>query len=268
MRHLLHGRGGLLRLGEFGLKLAHASGDIDAELLRVELGERRMALDAAVAQRLGDGGVVDFGVAVTAIADEVDDHVAVEGVAVFGGKRGDAHDGSGIFGVDVEDGDGQAAREIGGEARGVGLVGLGGEADEVVDDDVNATADGEAFDFGEIQGFGPDALTGEGGVSVNGDGEDAVDAVGAPASLLGAGAAHGDRIDGLEMAGVRDEVQGNPLVVAGVKDAGGSDVVFHVAAAKNAARVDVFELGEDVGGRLAEGVDHDAETSAVAHGHD
>ena len=151
---------------------------------------------------------------------------------------------------------------------GVGLVGLGGETDEVVDDDVNAAADREALDFSKIESLGPDALTGESGVSVDGDREDAVDAVGAPAGLLGAGAAHGDGIDGLEMAGVRDEVQGDPLVVAGVKDAGGSDVVFHVAAAENAARVDVFELGEDVGGRLAEGVDHDAETSAVAHGHD
>ncbi len=268
MRHLLHGGGSLLRFGEFSLELAHATGDVDAELLRVELGERRMALDAAVAQWLGDGGVVDFGVSMTPIADEIDDHVAVEGVAILGSERGDAHNGSGIFGIDVEDGDGQPAGEIRREAPGVGLVGLGGETDEVVDDDVNAAADREALDFSKIESLGPDALTGESGVSVDGDGEDAVDAVGAPAGLLGAGAPHGDGIDSLEMAGVRDEMQGDPLVIAGVKDAGGSDVVFHVAAAENAARVDVFELGEDVGGRLAEGVDHDAETSAVAHGHD
>src|SRR5580704_7780443 len=71
MRHLLHRGGSLLRFGEFRLQLAHATGDIDAKLPRVELGERRMALDAAVAEWLRDGGVVDFGVSVTPIADEV-----------------------------------------------------------------------------------------------------------------------------------------------------------------------------------------------------
>jgi hypothetical protein len=45
-----------------------------------------MAFDLRVAQRLGDGGVVDFAVAVAAIADEVDDDVGVELVAVFGGE--------------------------------------------------------------------------------------------------------------------------------------------------------------------------------------
>src|SRR5271170_2437665 len=110
MGHLLHGRGGLLRLGEFGLEIAHLSGDIDAELLCVKLGERRMVLDAAVAQGLRDGGIVDFGVAVTAVADEVDDYIAMKGVAVLGGEGSDTDDGGRVFSVDVEDGDGQTAR--------------------------------------------------------------------------------------------------------------------------------------------------------------
>ena len=44
-----------------------------------------MLFDLFVEQRLGDGGIVDFAVAVTAVADEVDDHVSAELVAVFGG---------------------------------------------------------------------------------------------------------------------------------------------------------------------------------------
>jgi hypothetical protein len=58
-------------------------------------------------------------VAVAAVADEVDDHVGAELVAVFGGEAGDADDGVGVFGVDVEDGNRLAARDAGGEARGV-----------------------------------------------------------------------------------------------------------------------------------------------------
>ena len=37
-----------------------------------------MSLDFFVKQRLRDGGVVDFAVAVAAVSDEVDDHIAAE----------------------------------------------------------------------------------------------------------------------------------------------------------------------------------------------
>ena len=79
---------------------------IDADLFGVELEERRVILDLGVAEGLGDGGVVDFGVAVAAVADEVNDDVGLEGLAVFGCEGRDADDGSRVFGVDVEDGDG------------------------------------------------------------------------------------------------------------------------------------------------------------------
>ena len=53
-----------------------------------------------------------------------------------------------------------------------------------------------------------------------------------------------------------------------MKLAGSADVVFHVAAAQDAARVGIFELGKDVGGRLTEGVRHHVQASAMAHPHD
>ena len=161
----------LLAFEEFVLGCGDFGGDVDVQLLRVELVERRMVLDGGVAAGLGDGGVVDFAVAVAAVADEVDDDVGVEAVAVFGGDGGDADDGVGVLGVDVEDGDGQALGEVGGEAGGVGLLGVGGEAEEVVDDDLDGAADVEAVEGGEDEALGPDALAGEGGVAVDDDGE-------------------------------------------------------------------------------------------------
>ncbi len=47
--------------------------------------ERRVLLDGGVAARLGDGRVVGFVVAVATVADEVDDDVGVEALAVLGG---------------------------------------------------------------------------------------------------------------------------------------------------------------------------------------
>ena len=92
--------------------------------------------------RLRDGGIVDFAVAVAAITDEVDDNVAAEFGAVFGGEMADAHDSVGIFGVDVEDGNALPFGDVGSKARRMFLHRRGGEADEIVDDDVHRAADG------------------------------------------------------------------------------------------------------------------------------
>ncbi len=284
----LHDEGvGLLRvLGVFGIGLCRAllgveqllldggdlGGDVGVELLCVDLVERRVVLDEGVAARLGDGGVVDFGVAVAAVADEVDDDVGGEGVAVVGGEGGDADDGFGVLGVDVEDGDGQALGEVGGEARAVGLFGIGGEAEQVVDDDLDGAADGEAVDGGEIEGLGPDALAGEGGVAVDDHGQSLFRglgvATGFSAVLTGAGAAHNDGVGGLEMRRVGGEVERDGLAVGGGEVASGAHVVLDVAAAHGGLGVDVLELGEDFFGLAADGVDHDVEAAAVAHRED
>jgi hypothetical protein len=84
--------------------------------LRVELIEEGTAFDGGVTARLGDRGVVSFVVAVATVADEVDDDVGAEALAVLGGDSSDSHGGVGVFAVDVEDGDRETLGEIGGEA--------------------------------------------------------------------------------------------------------------------------------------------------------
>ena len=51
---------------------------VDAGVLGVNLPELRVILDAFVEARLRDGGIVHFAVAVTTVADEVDDHVGTK----------------------------------------------------------------------------------------------------------------------------------------------------------------------------------------------
>ena len=117
---------------------------------------------------------------------------------------------------------------------------------------MDGAADVEARERAEVEGLGPDALAGEGGVAVDDHGQDSGRWPSSPdACLLGAGAAHGDWVDGFQVAGVRDQVEADRSCrSARVKVAGGAHVVLHVAAAQDAARVDVFELGEDLGGDL------------------
>ena len=127
-----------------------------------------MILDFGVAQRLGDGGVVDFTVAVAAVTDEVDDHIGVEGVAVFDGQRGDTHDGVGVFRVHVEDGDGQPlARCRRRSARNSTRPGSAVKPMRLLTMIWMVPPTVKPWMVGEIQGFCPDALAGKGGVAVD-----------------------------------------------------------------------------------------------------
>ncbi len=227
-----------------------------------------MLFDFLVEQRLGDGGIVDFAVAVAAISDEIDDDVGAELVAVVDGHAGDADDGVDVFGVHVEDGNRLAAGDAGREARGMFFDVAGGESEEIVDDDVNGAADGVAGKVGVIHGFGEDALSGEGSISVNEKRDVFFAAAFSGAVLFGAGAAHGDGIDGFEVTGIRDQVDVNLVAAVGQVLAGGAHVIFHIAGAEDAARVDVFEAGENFFGRAFGDVGDDVEASAMAHAHD
>jgi len=80
--------------------------------------------------------------------------------------------------------------------------------------------------------------------------------------------ADGDGVDGFEVARVRDEMDVNLAAAARGVFAGGAHVILHVAGAENAARVDVFEAGEDFFGRALGNVGDDVEAAAVAHPHD
>ena len=239
-----------------------------AGVVGVDFPERWMLLDLLIKKRLRDGRIVDFAVAVTAVSDEIDDDVGAELVAVLGGDAGDADDGVDVFSVDVEDGNRLAARDAGGEARRMFFGVTRGEAEEVVDDHVNGAADGVAGKVGVVHGLRENALSGECGVAVNEQGEIFFAAAFAGAVLLGASAADGDGIDGFEVAGVRDQVDVNFSAASGCVFAGRSHVILDVAGTENAARVDVFESGEDFLGRPPGYVSHDVEAAAVAHPHD
>ena len=114
---------------------------------------------------------------------------------------------------------------------------------------MNRAADRVACEIGVVDGLGHNTLACEGGVAVNEERQDISLAVGASAVLLGACAADGYRVDGFQMARVRHQVDVN--LRAALRDvlAGRADVIFHIAAAQHAARIDIFKLGEYFFGR-------------------
>src|SRR6185369_3650468 len=101
-------------------------------------------------------------------------------------------------------------------------------------------AGGVAAKRAEVQGLGPDALTGESGIAVHDDGQRLFLALFAATGLLGANATHGNGIDSFQVRGIGDEVNAN-LPALELAETGGAHVVLDVSAAEHGARIDVFK---------------------------
>ena len=73
------------------------------QLVGVNLASRRLSGDRLVHDRLGKRGLVRLVVAEAAIAEHVDDDVALELLPELGGDAGDVHHRFGVVAIDVED---------------------------------------------------------------------------------------------------------------------------------------------------------------------
>ena len=169
------------RLLELGMGVGHAlvgplgdlarvvGGDhvLGRQPLGVELADRRVLLDPLVHERLRVGGLVGLVVAEAPVADQVDQRVAVEGLAE-GVRQADGRDaGLHVVGVHVDDRDVEALGEVGRVARRAALLGVGGEAELVVGDHVDRAAGRVARERLQVERLGHDALAREGGVAVD-----------------------------------------------------------------------------------------------------
>ena len=84
----------------------------------------------------------------------------------LGRDLGGVDHGLGIVAVDVEDRRLDHLGDVGGVGRGARVARIGGEADLVVDDEVQRAAGAVAVQARQAEALGDDALAGEGGVAV------------------------------------------------------------------------------------------------------
>ena len=99
----------------------------------------------------------------------------------------------------------QHARDVGAVARRARVLRDGGEADLVVDDDVDRAAGRVALEARQVQRLGDDALAHERRVAVDEERHHAAALAIAAPVLLGAHAALDDRVHELEVARVEGE---------------------------------------------------------------
>ena len=271
----------LVRRAELGLHLVEDGGCLlgadDAfldELRRVLLAHGRLRRDLRDHQRLGVGGLVLLVVAEAAVADQVDDDVVAELLPV-GHRQPDRGDRRlRIVRVDVDDRDVEALGEVARVPRRAPFRGVGREADLVVGDQVQRAAGRVAVEVGQVERLRHDALAREGRVAVDQDRQRDRGVVDAGAEravgLLGPRPALDDRVDGLEVAGVRCE-RDRHLARGGRAGAGRGEVVLDVARAALVVRDDgvdralALELAQDRLVRAADGVDEHVEAPAMGH---
>ena len=139
--------------------------------LGVLLADGGMRADHLIDRRLRERRLVAFVVAIAAVADQVDQVIELETLAVGNRQpcRLDARDR--IVGVDVRNRNLEAARQAAGVAGAERLFRVGREPDLVVGNDVDDAADVVAFEPRQVQRLGDDALSGESSVAMDQDRE-------------------------------------------------------------------------------------------------
>ena len=110
------------------------------ELLGPQLRDALLVPDLGVHLGLGVGGLVRLVVSEAAIADQVDEYVVSELLAECERQANGADGGSDVVGVDVDDGHVEALGHVGCPLRRTGVIGIGGEANLVVGDQMDGAA--------------------------------------------------------------------------------------------------------------------------------
>ena len=190
----------------------HAFGD---QTLGVDLKRGGMRRDPLVHHRLGEHRLVAFVVAMPAVAEHVDDDGLVEFLPEFDRDLGREHHGFRVVAVDMEDRRVDHLRHIGRIRRGPRVARIGGEADLVVDDEVQRTAGAVAFQVGKAEAFRHHALAGKRRVTMHQQRQHRNAHVRRIAMLvlLGAHLAEHHRIDDLQMRRVGGQRQMDAVAV-------------------------------------------------------
>ena len=184
----------------------------------------------------------------------------------------------GVVGIHMHDGHFEPFGQVAGVKRATGVAGQGGKADLIVGNDVDGSASRVAIQIGKVKRFGHGSLAGEGGITVDLDGERLL-RLKAGRTTLGGGRpsrprhARHERVNQLQMAGVgrNFDVEHDPIA------AGPNPirpfVIFHVARLPQIPFIGgvaniadgVFELAQNIAVKFVQDVRHHVETAAMSH---
>src|SRR5260370_2773079 len=167
-RFLAQATGSLLCVFEFGFDgVGSRSRVFDIHVFGVNLPQRWMVFDGFIKLRLGDGRVIHFAVAVTPVADQIDDYVVGEGVPIVQGHAADSYHRVNVSCIDMKTRNILAARKLRRKTRRVQFGRNRGESDQTIEDHIHRSADAVTGNFGVVKRLGKDALAGKGSVTMD-----------------------------------------------------------------------------------------------------
>ena len=202
-----------LKLGDHLLAFFGRDEALGCQLVSVECAGRALRLDLLVHQRLGESRLVALVMAEAAVTEHIDNHVLLELLPEFRRDTGDVNHSLRIIAVDVEDRRLDRLGDVGTVRPGPRVHRIGGEADLVVDDEVDHPAGAVALQTGQIEHFRHQPLPREGSIAVDQDRHHLGAILVGEAVLLGAGLTHHHRVDGLEVRRIGVERQVHGLTV-------------------------------------------------------
>ena len=243
------------------------------EALAIDFAGRRKVLNHLVHDRLGHRRIVAFVVTEAAIAEHVDDHVLRELLTVLGRNLCGIDDGFRIIPVDVEDRRLDSECHIRRIRRGARIHRARGEADLVVDDEVDRAAGAVALEAREGEAFSYDALPREGRIAMQQQGHlrrpVELALLARFRELLSARTAKHDRVHSFKVRGVGTHGEVDRIAVK-LAVRRGAEVVFHIPRAERtgALRGAALELMEDLVIALAHHGGEHVQAAAVRHADD
>ena len=109
------------------------------------------------------------------------------------------------------------------------------------------------------------ALSCEGGVSVHDDWNDQAMPRFAASALLRTRTPNRHWVHGFQVTRIRNEMHADRTAIRRNKITGSAQMVFHVAAAQHAARIDILKSREDLCGRATDNLHRDVEPATMRH---
>ena len=221
-----------------------------------------------VHERLRVARIVALVVAVAAVADHVNDNVFMKALAIVPRKPSNFHAGLRVVTINVKDWCLDRLRNVGAVDRRSSELRCRGEADLVVNNEVNRATYPVSADVAHRQTLSNDALASEGCVAVNEQWQHGIRTWRIDLVLLSASHPHHDRVDGLKMARVGGKLHRNVSARTADVLALDAEVILDVARPLHRRRVKMaLKFGEDSLVVLAHNVRQHVESTAVRHSH-
>ena len=239
------------------------------EPLGIDRDDARLLPDPLVHERLREGRLVAFIVAMPPVADHVDHDGLVELLAEFGRHTRAVNDGFRIVAIHVENRRLDHTGNVGRVGRRARETRRRREADLVVDDEVKRAAGAVPLQAGQAEALRYHALAREGRVTVQEKRQNLGPALVVALVLLRAHFAKHDGIDDLKVRRVRRQREMN-LIAVELAVAGDAEMVFDVARAFHVVRVRraALELVKQRAERLAHHIREHVQPAAMRHADD